>query len=178
VIVFGPGPVGLLLLQAARAGGAAWIGVVGLTQDARRLEIARTLGADATFVFGDDVTAELRTSTSGGADIILEAAGTPDAMRTTVDALRVGGTAVYAGLPPQRSAQIEAIRVTRDELTIRGVEGNLPADRRRALALLASGAVRCRPFVTHEFSLDDAETAFQTVAAGEACKAVFAVAPA
>ena len=178
VIVFGPGPVGLLLLQAARAGGAAWAGVVGLAQDVRRLEIARTLGADATFVFGDEITSELRDATAGGADVVLEAAGTPDAMRATVDALRVGGTAVYAGLPPQKSATIEAIRVTRDELTIRGVEGNLPADRRRALKLLASGAMRCRPFVTHEFSLADAEKAFQTVAAGEACKAVFALAPA
>jgi threonine dehydrogenase-like Zn-dependent dehydrogenase len=63
--------------------------------------------------------------------------------------------------------------VTRDEITIRGVEGNLPDDRNRALRLIAQGALRARPFVTHEFALEHAEEAFATAASGAACKVVF-----
>lgn len=173
VVVIGPGPVGLLLLQAARAGGAAWIAVVGRPEDQARLTIANQLGADATITFHEGVAEELRETSGGGAAVVLEAAGTPEAMELSVDALRVGGTAVFAGLPPERHASIEAIRVTRDELTIRGVEGNLPPDRRRALALIANGKLSAVPFVTHRFSLDEAESAFAVVASGAACKAVF-----
>ena len=177
VAVVGPGPVGLLMLQAARAMGAAWTAVVGLPADRARLAIAQELGADAVFATDDDPVAAVRAATEGlGAEVVLEAAGTPDGMRTAVDLVRVGGTVVFAGLPPEKMVPIEAIRVTRDEITIRGVEGNLPDDRRRALRLLASGALRARPFVSHEFGLDEATTAFETAASGAACKAVFRVA--
>lgn len=176
VAVVGPGPVGLLMLQAARAMGASWIGVVGLPSDRRRLEIARDLGADATIEATTETVATVQEATGGlGVEVVLEAAGTPDGMRLAVELVRVGGTVIYAGLPPQRSVAIEAIRITRDEITIRGVEGNLPDDRRRALRLLASATLQCRPFVTHEFSLDQVEQAFATVASGEACKAVFRI---
>jgi threonine dehydrogenase-like Zn-dependent dehydrogenase len=173
-VVVGPGPVGLLMLQAARAGGASWLGLVGLEQDRRRLEIGEELGADETYTYSDAVAAELREATGGlGADVVLEAAGTPEGMAAAVDAVRVGGTVAFAGLPPARIVPIEAIRVTRDELSIRGVEGNLPDDRRRALRLLADGVLRCRPFVTHSVPIDDVVPAFEAVASGEACKAVF-----
>ncbi len=174
VVVVGPGPVGLLMLQAARANGATWIGVVGLPSDAGRLEIARALGADAVFTTGADTVAAVRDATDGlGAEVVLEAAGTPEGMKLAVDVVRVGGTTVFAGLPPQKIVPIEAIRVTRDEITIRGVEGNLPDDRNRALRLIAKGALRARPFVTHEFTLDQAEAAFTEAASGSACKVVF-----
>ena len=104
---------------------------------------------------------------------MLEAAGTPEGMAAAVDAVRVEGTVVFAGLPPQRIVPIEAIRVTRDELSIRGVEGNLPDDRRRALRLIEDGVLRCRPFVTHQLPIDDVVPAFEAVASGAACKAVF-----
>ena len=176
VAVVGPGPVGLLLLQAARAGGATWAGVVGTPSDAPRLEIARNLGADAAWTAPDEALAGARSATEGlGPEVVLEAAGTPEGMKLAVDLVRVGGTVVYAGLPPQKVVPIEAIRVTRDEITIKGVEGNLPADRRRALRLFASGGLRAKPFVTHRFPLDDVDKAFETVASGAACKAVFAI---
>ena len=174
VAVVGPGPVGLLMLQAARSMGAVWAGVVGLPADRARLDIARELGADATYDDAETAVAAVRDATEGlGAEVVLEAAGSPAGMKLAVDLVRVGGTVIFAGLPPEKIAPIEAIRVTRDEITIRGVEGNLPDDRRRALRLLASGGLRARPFVTHEFSLDEAPAAFETVAEGKACKAVF-----
>jgi 2-desacetyl-2-hydroxyethyl bacteriochlorophyllide A dehydrogenase len=178
VAVVGPGPVGLLLAQAAIAAGAAWVGVVGLPSDQRRLEIAKQLGADAVFQSDDRTVAAVRDATGGlGAEVVLEAAGTPEGMKLAVDLTRVAGTTIFAGLPPQKIAPIEAIRVTRDEITIRGVEGNLPDDRNRALRLIEKGALRARPFVTHEFALDQAEEAFAVAASGDACKVVFRIPP-
>lgn len=176
VAVYGPGPVGLLLLQAARAAGASWVGLVGRETDLGRLELGKQLGADATYVFGDTTVSEIRAAGDGlGMEVVLEAAGTPEAMSAAVDSVRVGGTAVFAGLPPQRVASIEVIRVTRDEITIRGVEGNLPDDRRRALRLLQGGALKAQPLVTHKYALGDLDAAFLSAASGEACKAVFII---
>ena len=173
--VVGPGPVGLLLLQVARAAGASWIALVGRDNDLPRLEIGTALGADTSLV-AEEATDAVKAVTEGlGVEVVLEAAGTPDAVRLSVDLARVGGTVVLAGLPPERMAPIEAIRVTRDELTIRGVEGNLPDDRARALRLMTKGDLLAHPFVTHRFALDEAEDAFKTVLSGSACKAVFSI---
>lgn len=175
-VIVGPGPVGLLMMQAARSMGASWIGVVGLPSDKDRLRIAESLGADKTYELDESTLENIRAETDGlGAEIVLEAAGTPQAMSLAVDLCRVGGTVIYGGLPPEKHAQIEAIRVTRDEITIRGVEGNLPEDRRRALRLFKAGMITAQPLVTHQFSLDEAELAFETVASGKACKAVFRI---
>ena len=174
VAIVGPGPVGLLMLQAARAAGASWIGVVGLPSDAARLEIAKGLGADDVFTASDSTVGEIKGLTEGfGPEVVLEAAGSPEGMKMSVDLVRVGGTVVFSGLPPQKIAPIEAIRVTRDEIDIRGVEGNLPDDRRRALRLMSRGRLKAGPIVTHRFSLEDASEAFRIAASGDACKVVF-----
>lgn len=174
VAIVGPGPVGLLMLQAARAAGASWIGVVGLPSDAARLEIAKGLGADAVYTASDSTVGEIKGLTEGfGPEVVLEAAGAPEGMKMSVDLVRVGGTVIFSGLPPQKIAPIEAIRVTRDEIDIRGVEGNLPDDRRRALRLMSQGRLKASPIVTHRFPLEDASEAFRIAASGDACKVVF-----
>lgn len=174
VAIVGPGPVGLYLLQAARAAGATWVAVVGRESDAPRLEIAKALGADATYI-AEDALAAIRAETGGGVAIVLEAAGTPEGIRLASDLAGVGGTVALTGLPPARYADYEAIRLTRDEITITGVEGNLSPDRERALALIAAGRLQAGPMVTHRFGIDQAEEAFALVARGDACKAVFTI---
>jgi threonine dehydrogenase-like Zn-dependent dehydrogenase len=174
VAIVGPGPVGLYLLQAARAAGASWTAVVGRETDGSRLAIASSLGADATFQDVDALEA-IRSQTGGGVDIVLEASGTSDGVRLAVDLAGVGAVVALTGLPPSRTADFEAIRVTRDEITITGVEGNLAPDRERALALIAAGQLRAGPLVTHRFPLEEAEDAFALVDRGTACKAVFTI---
>lgn len=176
VAIVGPGPVGLYLLQAARAAGAAWVAVVGRESDRSRLAIAETLGADA--VFGDEeALAAIRRETSGGVDVVLEASGSPAGVELAIDLAVVGGAVALTGLPPERHARFEAIRVTRDEISIVGVEGNLVRDRERALALMKLGRLSARAMVTHRFEIEQADEAFALVARGEACKAVFQVTP-
>ena len=172
VAVVGPGPVGLYLLQAAIAAGASWSAVVGRAEDARRLAVATELGADLV-VTDDEALEAIGDATDGGVDVVLEAAGSPDGVELAVDLAGVGATVALTGLPPEKRASFEAIRVTRDEISIVGVEGNIISDRERALALMAQGRLRAGPMVTHRFAMDQAEEAFAIVAAGEACKAVF-----
>ena len=55
-----------------------------------------------TVYFGRDCSNTPSATGGLGADVVLEAAGTPEGMAAAVDAVRVGGTVVFAGLPPRR----------------------------------------------------------------------------
>jgi aryl-alcohol dehydrogenase len=94
--VFGAGAVGLAALLAARVAGCDTIVAVDLR--ASRLELARELGAthvvDAS---RDDPVDAIRGL--GGADRVLEATGSPQAVRAAVDSLAPVGVCGIVGAP-------------------------------------------------------------------------------
>jgi threonine dehydrogenase-like Zn-dependent dehydrogenase len=99
VAVLGVGPVGQSAIALSALGGAARVVAVGAPQS--RLEFARRMGA--TDVLGLDVAPEdraarVRELTGGhGADVVIEAAGSPDAVTQALDLVRDGGVVVIAG---------------------------------------------------------------------------------
>ena len=92
VMVFGPGPIGLMCLVMARIAGAGWVGVVGLPKDGGRLAIAKSLGADRTFIAGSQELLETAHSMGGGigVDAVIEASGVSATLK---EALAVVGPA-------------------------------------------------------------------------------------
>ena len=91
IVVIGCGAIGLMALQVAKAGGAMRLVAVD-TSDAR-LEMAHAVGAEPLFnPTRDAVVSEVRAFTKGrGADVVIDAVGTPSARRTAVEAARPGG---------------------------------------------------------------------------------------
>ncbi len=83
VVVLGPGPVGLMTVQLAKALGAAQVILVGTR--ASRLEFGTRLGADAVVSSRDeDPVAAVRRLTGGlGADLVIEASGALDTPQQT-----------------------------------------------------------------------------------------------
>src|SRR5207244_9120466 len=73
VLVLGPGQRGLASVIAARAAGADTIIVTGLSRDARKLALARELGADHVIdVEREDARARVRKLTGGrGAEVVI-----------------------------------------------------------------------------------------------------------
>jgi S-(hydroxymethyl)glutathione dehydrogenase/alcohol dehydrogenase len=96
-VVIGCGAVGLSAVQGARLGGAARIIAVDL--DARKLDLARRVGATDTIdAAHDDPLAAIRALTGGrGADCVFEAAGNARAFRLSAEAVRPGGQIVWLG---------------------------------------------------------------------------------
>src|SRR5512146_2568804 len=88
VVVFGCGPIGLLALQVARAGGAMRLVAVD-TNDAR-LELAQAVGAEPLFnPTRDAVVSEIRAFTKGrGAEVVIDAVGAAAARRASVETAR------------------------------------------------------------------------------------------
>jgi len=97
VAVVGAGPVGLLAALAARERGAP--DVLVLDRVPERLALAEAWGARAIHVGEEDALAAVRRAGGGrGADVVLEAVGSPQATRLAFELVRPGGTISAVGV--------------------------------------------------------------------------------
>ena len=155
--VVGAGTLGLLALQLLRRHGVRVI-VTGRTT--RRFDLARELGADETCRVGEtslDDTAR-RFSGREGIDLVVETAGTAEAVSQALALVRPGGRVVLTGLPHEPTP-VAFFSVVRREVTILGsmiYRDEFP----EALRLIESRAVRTRPLLTHQFPLVAIDAAF------------------
>ncbi len=155
--VVGLGTLGLLALQVLRSHGAR---VLALARTTRRFDLARALGAESTEAIGGADLAAVARAFSGreGVDLVIETAGTAEAVQHALDLVRPGGRVVLTGLPHEPST-VSFFQVVRREVTIRGsmiYQDEFP----EAMRLLAAGQVRTEPLVTHRFALDAIAEAF------------------
>jgi L-iditol 2-dehydrogenase len=171
--VFGCGPIGLLLLQVARAAGAATI--VAVDPLPHRLEAARRFGAD--LVVTPDEAGDLSTLAARaggnryGVHVAFEVAGTDDAVTLAVEAARPGARVVLVGIPAGDRTSFPAGHARRKGLTIlmsRRMKEVYP----RAIDLVRSGRVDVRSVVSAAFPLDEVGKAFTVAVARTGLKVV------
>ena len=165
--VLGVGALGLLAIQVLKARGCR---VLAVGRSARRLPLARELGADlvATTDAGDHVAAAQAISGREGVDLVIETAGTAPAVAQAVELCRPGGRVVLTGLPHEPTA-LEFFWVVRREINILGsmiYQDEFP----EALALLGSGQVNGRRLLTHQFPLERIDDAFEAHRAPDSIK--------
>jgi L-iditol 2-dehydrogenase len=157
VAVVGPGVMGLLVAECARALGAGRVIVVGRGQ---RLAKAAALGHETVDFTAGDPVAAVRESTGTGADVALECSGAAEAVAQCVEMVRKGGRIAAIGIPME-DARIPMQRLVLDEIDLVGVRaaaGEMP----RAIQLVADGRIRLRELITHRFSLADFAEAYAT----------------
>ncbi len=158
--VFGAGPIGLLLIQLARAAGATT--VVATDRLAHRVEAARGLGAIAEQVRGGEERAALMDATGGrGVDAAIEIAGDDDALATAIALARPATTVVVAGIPAGDFSTITASIARRKGLDLR-FSRRMNRAYPRAIALATTGRVDLAAIVTHRFGLVDFDRAFES----------------
>ncbi|MFC3998351.1 zinc-dependent dehydrogenase [Nocardiopsis sediminis] len=173
VVVIGAGPIGCLHVRMARARGAERVFLVELNRG--RLDAAAAAVSPDAAICGAETDAvdEVRKLTDGrGADVVITAAASgkaqEDALQMTA---RRGRISFFGGLPKDNPIiSCDSNLVHYRELTIVGANGSSPDHNRRALELIASGAVPVADLITHRKSLDDVVAAIETVIAGEAIK--------
>jgi L-iditol 2-dehydrogenase len=157
--VIGAGTLGLLAVQLLRARGCR---VLVVSRTDRRLALARELGADATVTGAGEPVAAAARELSGrdGVDLVIETAGTPEAVELAlgqVGVVRPGGRVVLTGLPHE-PARVEFFWVVRREIDIRG--SMIYRDEfGEAVRLLAEGGIRVAPLLTHRFALSAIDAA-------------------
>jgi len=160
--VFGCGPIGLLLLQVARAAGAAR--VVATDPLPHRRAAARRLGAD-------DVVGAEDAGGLGDVDVAFEVAGTNDAVDAAIAAARPGARVVLVGIPDDDRTTFSASVARRKGLTIvlvRRMKDVYP----RAIALVRQQRVDVGGLVTARYPLGAVDEAFRVAAARAGLKVV------
>jgi 2-desacetyl-2-hydroxyethyl bacteriochlorophyllide A dehydrogenase len=166
-LIFGGGPMGLLLIQALRHSGAARIVVVE-KQSGRRV-LAEHMGAAA--LASDPIPAEdLRELAPFGFPLVVDATGAPEVIGQALQFLSPRGQYLQFGVAPQGAAVAwEPYDIFRRDLTIIGSFAlcrTFPG----AIAWLANRAVDIAPLISHTLPLADFTRAFQAFAAGETLK--------
>ena len=166
VAVFALGPIGLCAVAGAKLMGATTI--IGVDTVPARMDAARRLGADHVVDFATlDPVAEIMRLTDGrGVDVAIEALGTQGTFQSALRVLRPGGTlsslGVYSGdlvIPADAfSAGLGDNRIV-TSLCPGGKERM-----RRLMAVIESGRVDLSAMVTHRFSLDRIEQAYELFA--------------
>jgi alcohol dehydrogenase len=160
VAVHGCGGVGLSAVMIAAAAGAQ---VVAIDISAERLELARALGAAVTLdaTAHRDVAVAVREATGGGAQLSLDALGSPATCFSSIRGLRKRGRHVQVGLllADQRHPPLPMDRVIAYELQILGSHG-MQAHRYDAmLGLIEAGRLRPDLLVGKRITLDEAPAA-------------------
>jgi L-iditol 2-dehydrogenase len=169
--VFGCGPIGLLLLQVARAAGAGT--VVAVDPLPHRVAAARRLGADRAYL-PDEVTDPAALVGIGGVrgvDVAFEAAGTNDAVNMAIAAARPGARIVLTGIPDDDRTTFSASLARRKGLTlvmVRRMKDVYP----RAVRLVQQGRVDVASVVTARYPLRRVDEAFRVAASRAGLKVV------
>jgi threonine dehydrogenase-like Zn-dependent dehydrogenase len=173
VAIIGPGPLGMILLVAARAAGAAPIVMIGLAADAERLRLAADLGAIALNAEAQDPVAAVRDITGGlGADIVFEAAGHPSAVPQALGLVRRGGRVGVLGLGHAPSSFNTADLAYR-EIELIGSRAYTPATWRRLPAMLDAQQSLLAQLATHRLPLEKAAEGIELMKARKGLKILF-----
>ncbi|PRY02251.1 zinc-dependent dehydrogenase [Allonocardiopsis opalescens] len=173
VVVVGAGPIGCLHVRLARSRGAAKVYLVELNR--ARLDMAAgVVDPDAAICGAEsDAVDEVRKLTGGrGVDVVVTAAASGKAQEDAIQmAARRGRISFFGGLPKDAPIiSCDSNLVHYRELTILGANGSSPEHNRRALDLIASGAVPVSDLITHRMPLSGVLDAIETVASGASIK--------
>ncbi|HSS73779.1 MAG TPA: alcohol dehydrogenase catalytic domain-containing protein [Gaiellaceae bacterium] len=163
VLVTGPGPVGLLAAQVARALGGSVV-VTGLARDEVRLAAARALEFETA-------TAE-ELDADGRFHVVIECSGSQSGASACLQGARRGGRYVQIGVFG-RPVTVRLDAVFEKELVVTSGYASTPRSWRRALSLLEERRVQLKPLVSEVVPLDAWERVFADLREGKAVKYVF-----
>jgi 2-desacetyl-2-hydroxyethyl bacteriochlorophyllide A dehydrogenase len=166
VAVFGQGVVGLLVTQLLRRSGAR---VLAVEPSALRRSFAERCGAEAVIAPSD--LALLRTLTGGrGADIAIDASGSPSALQAAIDSVALEGTVVVCSwygekpVPLDLGGRFHRGRVRLVSSQVGRIDPSLAPrwDRERRLALATEllGELVLAELITHRIPFARAAEAY------------------
>jgi len=162
VAVFAQGPIGLCATAGARLMGATRVIVVDSI--AERLAVATRMGADATIDYtkADPVAEIMRLTEGRGVDVAIEALGIQATFEAALRVLRPGGTLSSLGVySSDLRIPLDAFAAGLGDHKI--VTTLCPGGKermRRLMTVIEGGRVDLTPLVTHRFTLDQIEEAY------------------
>ena len=169
VAVVGAGPVGFFCAQAARLDAET---VLAIDLDAARLAVAERDGSVPIDASARNAQTAVFERTGGrGADVVIEAVGTPAAFERSLDVVRRGGTVVVMGVYTSETiqAQIGVWWIRALQLRFAGTTP-IHAWWDRTMAEVVAGRLDPTPIVSHRLSLEEAPKGYELFDTRQATK--------
>ncbi len=167
-LVYGAGPIGLLMLQLVKHGGASAVAVVDLRPD--KVAAARRLGADDAVVAGPAADDALREISPLGFDVVIDCTGVPAVVEHMFTHARNEAKLLFFGVnPTEARVAVSPFDVYRKDLEIYGSFA-LRFTFHDAVALLQSGAVDVKQLLSDRFPIERFPEALALAGSGEALK--------
>ena len=162
VIILGAGPIGLLVMQVAKVSGAKEVIVTDLLD--YRLKKARDLGADRAINSSSEDLVSLIQEDYGeeGIDLIYDCVGIEETVSQAIQIARKGTKILIVGVPEEKIG-VNLAYVQDRELELWGSLMYVREDFTTAIELIHQGKVRVRPLITHHFTLEEIDKAFQKI---------------
>lgn len=155
VVVFGAGPMGLILAQILSHSNAAGVVLIASTQS--KLEAAEKMGIETILMERKDYsihTKKLKEKFPLGVDVVVDATGSVEVIRHGMTLLKKGGRLVqYALVHSDEQLTLDPRMMFNNELTYT-TSFCQSHNFGRAVESLASGVVKGDLLVTHEYSLE------------------------
>lgn len=168
VLIFGAGPMGLLLVQALRHSGAAQVVVV--EKQPERLALARQLGAAAAIAAGPGQAEALRERAPYGFAVVIDATGVPAVIEQSLNYLKPRGQFLQFGVAAMNATiSVRPYEIFHHDWTIIGSFA-LCYTFQPAIAWLTHGVVDVKPLISHTVPLSDFPAIFQSFMGGQTLK--------
>jgi threonine 3-dehydrogenase len=171
VVITGCGPIGLFAIAVARACGATKVFAIEVNEYRRK--IAMQMKADLVIdPSKEDARTIVYDNTGGiGADVVLEMAGHPDAIKLGFNVLRLGGRISLLGIPAKPIELNFAEDIIFKGATIQGINGRKMYQTWYQMeALLKANKLDLHPVITDRISIRDFSKGMERLKTGEASK--------
>jgi len=171
VLITGAGPIGIMAAAVARHVGARNVVITDINP--YRLELAMKMGATRAVNVAEQDLATVMDDLgmTEGFDVGMEMSGVPAALRDMLAKMNNGGKIAVLGIPPGDVA-IDWSHVIFKGLTIKGIYGREMFETWYKMASLIQSGLDLSPIITHEFSVDEFQQGFDTMASGQSGKVI------
>ena len=161
VLILGAGPIGLSCLAVMKASGARQI--LCLDRLVHRISLARAWGATVAVQEIGDLQRLSRQLHPHGADVVIDATGSVEMLKSALSLVRFGGSYVLAGYGGNQITSFQP-----DSIHVRNVRvlgaGNNSGYTGAAVSLANDGLIRTEGMITHRFCLNEAVEALSMAA--------------
>jgi len=171
VLITGAGPIGIMAVAIARYAGARHIVITDVNE--YRLELAKKMGASVALNVTEGTIDQVMQDLGmeEGFDVGMEMSGNPAAFRDLLRTMHHGGNVALLGIPPGDMA-IDWNEVIFKGLVIKGVYGREMFETWYKMSSMLQSGLNIDPIITHRFSIDDYQEAFDLMESGQSGKII------
>jgi 2-desacetyl-2-hydroxyethyl bacteriochlorophyllide A dehydrogenase len=168
LVVLGVGGLGSSAVQIGKHCGAR---VIAVSRQQSKLDLALSLGADEVIVAGDDVVAQIAALTDGGADVVIQCAGSGALDAQAVALAGRGGRVVFVGVSMEPFEVVASDLIWR-ELSLLASCRFTKQDIRESIDLYLAGAITVEHLLTQRRPLEEANEALDDLRRGRVIRSV------